>query len=268
MLRILFLLSPWEVYHALDAVLNLPSVASTGRLVLEHIGSTVVGRKNDGTGRIEGGIRDDDKLHDLVTDILGSIRSHATSLSGVDWQLRKILYDLAGDTLEAARAFAEAVNIPEEERPFAYVRIAQNFLEVCRCARWAQRDSNFLAPHLDHLPWQADDDGNADAWIRRAAEVIDMASWDVKLQFRVCRARIADARRSFIQAAQLYLDISQEQNAMLMEDEMLVLLNDAATCIILERAGESGERHVGARVGGGSPRNVNSCRTATPACDG
>ena len=106
------------------SVVDLPSVATMGRRVLEYMASVIVGTKSGG------GIRDNSRLRDLTTESLRLIQPHATSLASADWAFRKVKYDVAEDNIEAARAFVDAANIPEEERPFAYVRIAQNFLEV------------------------------------------------------------------------------------------------------------------------------------------
>ncbi|KAF4676512.1 COP9 signalosome complex subunit 4 [Perkinsus chesapeaki] len=85
------------------------------------------------------------------------------------------------------------------------------------------------------------DDVSAESYISRAAMIVpDLGKDDVGLQlrFKVCQARIFDARRKFLDAAYKYLEVALGPYSSSIEaDDISQLLLGAARCVVLAPAG-------------------------------
>lgn len=156
------------------------------------------------------------------TPALEAMRTHGEAVGAEDWEVRKFFYDskwAKSDVQGCILAFTRALAVPPKDQFYYNVALAENFL-------------------------QAEDSGNADSFIMKAARC--MSSSDdaaTKLRYRVCRAKVQDARRNFQQAASLFYELSRDPLIVAMERTKL--LADAATCVILERAGPQRQRLMG-----------------------
>ncbi len=166
----------------------------------------------------------------VATFALERLRSRLSSLEEVDHLFRKLLYRLywgEEDYLRAATVLSQSridsvEGASAADRADTYVRVAQAYL-------------------------QADDDVNADRFIKRATEYVFAAEkWDVTMKYRFCFARIRDAQRKFNEAAQRYLELAQLSPDLIDEAELLTMLQKAVTCIILAPAGPQRQRVMGA----------------------
>lgn len=169
-------------------------------------------------------MRSNVKVFDVSEHAVRAFRAHGATFEAPDWKLRQLLYDMSvadSDFAGAARFLSEAIQVPEKERLRTYVLIAQNFLA-------------------------AEDSGNADSFVRRATECLtDDTEWTLLTQLKACRAKVQDARRNFLQAAQLYLELSQVDRDEVNRDELLEFLNKATICAVLARAGPPRQRLMG-----------------------
>ncbi|KAG5926827.1 COP9/signalosome complex subunit Csn4 [Claviceps africana] len=101
--------------------------------------------------------------------------------------------------------------VTDEDKARVWVRIVRNHLEV-------------------------DDALAAEAYVNRLKNVMHLvADQDLLLHFRLSQARIQDAKREFLAAAQRYHDISL--SAIVADDERLYTLAMAIKCAILAPAG-------------------------------
>lgn len=126
------------------------------------------------------------------------------------------------DWAAAARALAAIPldgsqrRLTGEDRARVWVRIARNLLEV-------------------------DDAPAAEAYVNKLKNIMHtVADADLTLHFRLAQARIHDAKRDFLAAAQRYHDISM--SSAVAEDERLHTLAMAIKCAILAPAGPTRSR--------------------------
>jgi len=104
---------------------------------------------------------------------------------------------------------------------------------------------------ISMLYLQDDESVSAETFINRASLLIDEDTPPaLKLQHKVCYARILDAKRKFLEAATRYYQLSQLSNrtfgAMTVsEDELTTALTMAAKCAILAPAGPQRSRLLG-----------------------
>lgn len=175
-----------------------------------------------------------DRANDATTEAVAAytlerLRPRLSSLEGADHAMRLVLYRLywgEQDFLRAATVLSQSRVESERSATAAdkadtYVRIAQAYL-------------------------QADDDVNADRFIKRATEfVYACGRWDLQMRFRYCAAAIKDAQRKFGEAAQRYMELSQLPEDKVDEGELLAMLQKAVTCIILAPAGPQRQRVMG-----------------------
>ncbi|KAG6248671.1 hypothetical protein E4U24_002577 [Claviceps purpurea] len=129
------------------------------------------------------------------------------------------------DFLDAARVLAEMPldssqrKVSNEEKAKVWVRIVRNYLEV-------------------------DDALAAEAYVNKLKNIMHLITdTDLQLHFRLSQARIQDAKRDFLSAAQGYHEISL--TAAISEDERLHTLGMAIKCAILAPAGPQRSRMLG-----------------------
>jgi COP9 signalosome complex subunit 4 len=160
---------------------------------------------------------------------LEKIRPRLAQLEDCDYLFRWNLFrNYAGgeDYLRAAtilgQARLESSMISDADRAKAYVRCAQNYI-------------------------RADDDVNAESFIRRAGDTVyRVGDRGLLLQFKAAHAQVLDAKRKFTEAAGRYLDIlrsvSEEEIGV---EETTLFTEKAAICAVLAPAGPSRVRLMG-----------------------
>jgi len=148
-----------------------------------------------------------------------------------DYQLRFLLFLVHyanGDYYRAATILAQA-RIEEgcstdEQRAETCVKLTQTFLK-------------------------AKDDVNADKWLKIAKDWISKdgcnVGWSISVQFNYCWAQVLDIRKRFMEAAQRYLQLSLLHRDKVDENELLLMLEKAAKCVVLAPAGPQRKRVMG-----------------------
>ncbi|KAJ1341451.1 hypothetical protein BSLG_003880 [Batrachochytrium salamandrivorans] len=90
--------------------------------------------------------------------------------------------------------------------------------------------------HIVRLLLEDEDTVSADAYLNRAALLLpDSEDKVIQLQFKACQARTLDFRRSFLQAASKYLELSYVAD--IHDSERTNALVQAVTCTVLAGAG-------------------------------
>ena len=121
---------------------------------------------------------------------------------------------LAGIPLESSQR-----KIANEDKVRFWIRVTRNYLEV-------------------------DDTTLAEQYLNKVKNLIyTVSDRDLNLHFKLCQARIQDARRDFLAAAQGYHDISFM--SVIAEDERLHTLSMAIKCAVLAPAGPARSRALG-----------------------
>jgi COP9 signalosome complex subunit 4 len=121
---------------------------------------------------------------------------------------------LAGIPLESSQR-----KVANEDKVRFWIRITRNYLEV-------------------------DDTTLAEQYLNKAKNLIyTVSDRDLNLHFKLCQARIQDARRNFLAAAQGYQDISFM--SVIAEEERLHTLSMAIKCAVLAPAGPARSRALG-----------------------
>lgn len=121
---------------------------------------------------------------------------------------------LAGITLDSSQR-----KVTNEDKVRFWIRITRNYLEV-------------------------DDTALAEQFLNKAKNLIyTVSDRDLNLHFKLSQARIQDARRNFLAAAQGYQDISFM--AVVAEEERLHTLSMAIKCAVLAPAGPARSRALG-----------------------
>jgi COP9 signalosome complex subunit 4 len=143
-------------------------------------------------------------------------------------QLRQLMadaYESDEDFLAAAKVLAgiplesSQRKIGNEEKVRIWIRVTRNYLEV-------------------------DDTTLAEQYLNKAKNLIyTVEDRDLNLLFKLSQARIQDARRNFLAAAQGYQDISF--NSYIAEEERLHTLAMAIKCAVLAPAGPARSRALG-----------------------
>jgi COP9 signalosome complex subunit 4 len=121
---------------------------------------------------------------------------------------------LAGISLESSQR-----KVANEDKVKTWIRITRNYLEV-------------------------DDTTLAEQYLNKAKNLMyTVDDRDLKLHFNLCQARIQDARRDFLAAAQGYQEISNM--TIIAEEERLHTLSMAIKCAVLAPAGPARSRALG-----------------------
>ena len=156
------------------------------------------------------------------------LQSQASSFEEQNAQIRELMADahesdedflasakvLAGIPLESSQR-----KVANEDKVKFWIRITRNYLEV-------------------------DDTTLAEQYLNKAKNLIyTVSDRDLNLHFKLCQARIQDAKRNFLAAAQGYQDISFLP--VIAEEERLHTLSMAIKCAVLAPAGPARSRALG-----------------------
>ncbi|KAF4666224.1 COP9 signalosome complex subunit 4 [Perkinsus olseni] len=118
---------------------------------------------------------------------------------------------------------------------------------------------------IAELYLEGGDDVSAESYISRAAMIVpDLGDDDVGLQlrFKVCQARIFDARRKFLDAAYKYLEVALGPHSSSIDaDDISQLLLGAARCVVLAPAGPKKRRILQMIT------SDSRCEQAIPSCE-
>ncbi|KAH9214451.1 hypothetical protein DL95DRAFT_523815 [Leptodontidium sp. 2 PMI_412] len=159
---------------------------------------------------------------------LSVFQSQASSFEEQNAQVRELMataYEADEDFLAAAKILAgiplesSQRKVTNEDKVGFWIRITRNYLEV-------------------------DDTTLAEQYLNKAKNLIyTVSDRDMNLHFSLCQARIQDARRNFLAAAQGYQDISFMP--VIAEEERLHTLSMAIKCAVLAPAGPARSRALG-----------------------
>ncbi|PBP21603.1 PCI domain containing protein [Diplocarpon rosae] len=159
---------------------------------------------------------------------LSVFQSQASSFEEQNAQVREIMataYEADEEFLDAAKILAgiplesSQRKVTNEDKVRFWIRITRNYLEV-------------------------DDTTLAEQYLNKAKNLIyTVSDRDLNLHFSLCQARIQDARRNFLAAAQGYQDISFMP--VIAEEERLHTLSMAIKCAVLAPAGPARSRTLG-----------------------
>jgi COP9 signalosome complex subunit 4 len=159
---------------------------------------------------------------------LSIFQSQPSSFEEQNAQIRELMADAhegEEDFLAAAKTLAgiplesSQRKVTNEDKVRFWIRITRNYLEV-------------------------DDTTLAEQYLNKAKNLIyTVSDRDLNLHFNLCQARIQDARRNFLAAAQGYQDISFMP--VIAEEERLHTLSMAIKCAVLAPAGPARSRALG-----------------------
>jgi COP9 signalosome complex subunit 4 len=159
---------------------------------------------------------------------LSILQSQASSFEEQNAQIRELMADAHEndeDFLDAAKILAgiplesSQRKVANEDKVKFWIRITRNYLEV-------------------------DDTTLAEQYLNKAKNLIyTVSDRDLNLHFKLCQARIQDAKRNFLAAAQGYQDISFLP--VIAEEERLHTLSMAIKCAVLAPAGPARSRALG-----------------------
>lgn len=173
-------------------------------------------------------VPDNDTKIDVGEHTLSIFQSQASSFEEQNAQLRELMAD-AHESDEDFLASAKVLcgipldssqrKVSNEDKVRFWIRITRNYLEV-------------------------DDTTLAETYLGKAKNLIyTVSDRDMNLHFKLCQARIQDARRNFLAAAQGYQDISF--SSAIVEEERLHTLSMAIKCAVLAPAGPARSRALG-----------------------
>ncbi|RDL38527.1 Uncharacterized protein BP5553_02867 [Venustampulla echinocandica] len=155
-------------------------------------------------------------------------QAQASSFEEQNAQVRELMasaYEDDEDNLAAAKVLAgiplesSQRKVTNEDKVKFWIRITRNYLEV-------------------------DDTILGEQYLNKAKNLIyTVSDRDLNLHFKLCQARIQDARRDFLTAAQGYHDISFLP--VIAEEERLHTLSMAIKCAVLAPAGPARSRSLG-----------------------
>ena len=199
--------------RAVDAILGEATPLAAARAALRELESALEALPIASTALLE----------TVAAHAVDALRPRIAAFEDVDLRLRTLLYHVywggadffrAGEVLALARVDSSTATLSDSERAHAFVRVAQAYLA-------------------------ADDDVSAERYIQRASEWVHRASvpWGVSVQYKVCWARILDAKRRFLEAALRYMEIARLPAEQLEASELVIMLESAARCIVLAPAG-------------------------------
>ena len=173
-------------------------------------------------------IQSNDAKIEVGEHALTIFQSQASSFEEQNAQTREIMasaHEAEEDFLAAAKVLAgiplesSQRKVTNEDKVRFWIRITRNYLEV-------------------------DDTTLAEQYLNKAKNLIyTVSDRDLNLHFKLCQARIQDARRNFLAAAQGYQDISFMP--VIAEEERLHTLSMAIKCAVLAPAGPARSRALG-----------------------
>lgn len=170
-------------------------------------------------------IQDIDNKISTGTRALQTLEPRVVSFEEQDATIREVLADAYQENdefLEAARML-QGIQLESSQRRITDDSKVRTWIRICRL---------FL---------EEDDTTSAETYLNRAKNLLyKVNDQELNLQFQLSQARILDARRSFIEASQVYHNVSFSM--MLEEGERLRTLSSAVVCAILAPAGPQRSR--------------------------
>jgi COP9 signalosome complex subunit 4 len=173
-------------------------------------------------------VQNNDTKTEVGEHALAVFQSQASSFEEQGIHVRELMADAFendDDFLAAAKVLAgiplesSQRKVANEDKVRFWIRITRNYLEV-------------------------DDTTLAEQYLNKAKNLIyTVSDRDLNLHFKLCQARIQDARRNFLAAAQGYQDISFM--SVIAEEERLHTLSMAIKCAVLAPAGPARSRALG-----------------------
>jgi len=168
------------------------------------------------------------ELRELALHTLEKLRGRVVSFEEEDFLIRELLsevFQAECDWSEAAKCLA-AINLETGTRCRTSLQKAEKYVKI---AELYLEDEDAVA---------------ADTFCTRAAMVMhEVEDIPLTLRYRVCHARILDAKRKFLDAASKYCDLSQQTfGGQICEADLLQLLKCAVQCAILAPAGPQRSR--------------------------
>lgn len=212
--------SPRELELDLNAIIDAIFADSLGIVITRSLGILFVQTLKS--------VPDNGTKIDVGNHALDIFTTQASSFEEQNVQLRELMADaheanedflksatiLAGIPLESSQR-----KVANEEKVRFWIRITRNYLED-------------------------DDTTLAEQYLNKAKNLIyTVSDRDMNLHFKLCQARIQDARRNFLAAAQGYQDISFLP--VIAEEERLHTLSMAIKCAVLAPAGPARSRALG-----------------------
>ena len=212
--------SPTQLPGDLIAIIDAVFADSLGIVVTRSLGIQFVQSLKH--------VESNDTKIEVGEHALNIFQAQASSFEEQNAQVRELMADayegdedflasakiLAGIPLESSQR-----KIANEDKVRFWIRITRNYLEV-------------------------DDTTLAEQFLNKAKNLIyTVEDRDLNLHFKLCQARIQDARRNFLAAAQGYQDISFM--SYVAEEERLHTLSMAIKCAVLAPAGPARSRALG-----------------------
>jgi len=212
--------SPTQLPGDLIAIIDAIFADSLGIVVTRSLGIQFVQSLKH--------VESNDTKIEVGEHALNIFQAQASSFEEQNAQVRELMADayegdedflasakiLAGIPLESSQR-----KIANEDKVRFWIRITRNYLEV-------------------------DDTTLAEQFLNKAKNLIyTVEDRDLNLHFKLCQARIQDARRNFLAAAQGYQDISFM--SYVAEEERLHTLSMAIKCAVLAPAGPARSRALG-----------------------
>lgn len=159
---------------------------------------------------------------------INAIEAQASSFEEQNGQIREIMataYEV-NEEYDAAAKILSGINVETSTRKFTNEELVRLWIRITR------------------LLLEVDDTTSAETWLGKAKNLMyTIEDKELKLHFSLSQARIQDARRNFLVAAQGYLDISF--NTVIAEEERLHTLSMAIKCAVLAGAGPARSRMLG-----------------------
>lgn len=172
-----------------------------------------------------GSIQDIDQKISAGTHALQTLEPRVVSFEEQDATIREVLadaYQENDDFLEAARML-QGIQLESSQRRISDDSKVRTWIRICR------------------LLLEEDDTTSAETYLNRAKNLLYRVNdQELNLQFQLSQARILDARRSFIEASQVYHNFSF--STLMEEGERLRALSSAVVCAILAPAGPQRSR--------------------------
>lgn len=162
---------------------------------------------------------------DICRTAINFIQPRVVSFEEQDTALKFLLTDAqeADEDFGASARTLDSINLTTSSRTVTDAEKANIWVRIARC-------------YLEE-----DDPIQATAFVNRAKQIIhNVNDPGLRLQFHTSSARIADAQRSFLDAANSYHNISYD--AMIAEEDRMQTLAAALNCAVLAPAGPARSR--------------------------
>lgn len=215
-----FLATPQQLPSDLIAIIDAIFADSLGIVATRSLAGVFVGTLK--------ALKTNEAKVEVGEHALGIFQSQAASYEEQNAHVRELMadaYEEDEDNMSAAKVLAgiplesSQRKVSNEDKVKFWIRITRNYLEV-------------------------DDTTLAEQYLNKAKNLIyTVSDRDLNLHFKLCQARIQDARRNFLAAAQGYQDISFLP--VISEEERLHTLSMAIKCAVLAPAGPARSRALG-----------------------